>query len=205
MICLRVSAATSKAPVVLCKENDSRRVISRGSSVHLPRFSDEARHCQYVSTRLPVQKVREQRLKSTFTTAEGHNFKLQMKTQAARWQHRNLRIVSEGANFDKVIGTVVRTGREGIVSATKLVPDSVPRPAATAGVVVAGFLVFSLILKALFNTFLTLVVVGGLGYGAFVYLTRSDDDSGKGGSGPSSSKPSDDPLDEARRIMDKYK
>lgn len=108
----------------------------------------------------------------------------------------------EKTTVERVVETAVKTTRQGLSTATDLVPASVPRPVATAGVAVVGLLVASTILRSLFGTLIFFVVIGGLGYAAFVYLTQTGGDSGGGGSGSGKGL---NPIDEARKIMDKYK
>lgn len=46
--------------------------------------------------------------------------------------------------------------------------------------------------------------IAGFSYLAYIYLNK-DNDSGSGGGGGGSSRSTEDSLEEARRIMDKYK
>lgn len=108
----------------------------------------------------------------------------------------------EKTTIERVVETAVKTTRQGISTATGFVPASVPRPVATAGVGVVGLLVLSTVLKSLFSTLLFFVVAGGLGYAAFVYLTQTGGTPGGGGGGGGKGL---NPIDQARKIMDKYK
>ena len=54
------------------------------------------------------------------------------------------------------------------------------------------------------NAFECLQVVGAVGYAAFIYVSKDDKDK-DGGGGGGGSPDSEDPLEEARRIMEKYK
>eukprot|EP00897_Mesotaenium_endlicherianum_P005061 jgi/Mesen1/4583/ME000232S03831 len=116
-------------------------------------------------------------------------------------------VAKESTEVEKIVATAVKTGKQGLASATSLVPEAVPRPVATAGVAIAGVLLATTIVKSLFSTLISFLVLGALGYGAFLYFTKGTDSStGGGGSSSSSGKaPSGDPIEEARRIMDKYK
>ena len=87
-------------------------------------------------------------------------------------------------------------------AASDLVPASVPRPAAKVGVSVLGGGVVFALLSSLLNTAFTLLVLASL---AFVAYTINREGGGKGGSGGGSDGDADDPLEAARRIMDKYK
>eukprot|EP00850_Spirogloea_muscicola_P002961 SM000011S19139 [mRNA] locus=s11:1009983:1011043:- [translate_table: standard] len=121
-----------------------------------------------------------------------------------RW--RPLNVVAK-SNNERVLDLAIRVGKEGLNGATKLVPASIPRPIATAGVAVVGLFLVSSILRTVFSTFFFIALLGGAGYLGFLYFTQgsgnstedSDSSSGDGGSG------SGNALDDARRIMDKYK
>lgn len=118
------------------------------------------------------------------------------------------RVSAEGGNVEKVLGLALKTGKQGLDAGVKLVPESVPRPVAVAGISLVGFLVITTAIKTLFSTVFSLVVVAGLGYGAFIYFTRGGGGDDGDDSGPpkrSSSPSSSDPLEDARRIMEKYK
>jgi TATA-binding protein-associated factor len=94
------------------------------------------------------------------------------------------------------------------------VPASVPRPAAKAGVALAGAVAAFWVLQKVVSTVITLAVVGA---GLYFYLGRGSADGGgkegeagprrRGGSGDGGDggdDDMDDPLAEARRIMSKY-
>ena len=82
---------------------------------------------------------------------------------------------------------------------SSVVPESVPRPVANAIVGVVGFSFVALVLKSILNTALTLLFVAG---GAYLYLSRGDGGGGGGGGGGSGGN---DALEDARKIMEKYK
>jgi hypothetical protein len=103
------------------------------------------------------------------------------------------------AKSNPLVDTVVGTGKQGLKVATDLVPDAVPRPIARGGVIAVTGLIAVSVVKSILSTALSLVVVGGLAYAAFVYAKNNDSSGSSGGGGK------DDPLDEAKRIMDKYK
>lgn len=97
----------------------------------------------------------------------------------------------------------------GIVdAAADLVPESVPRPVAKAGVALAGAGVAFWLLQKVVSTVITLAVIGA---GLYFYLGRggaSDEGAGsssrRSGGGNNNDDDDDDPLAEARRIMSKY-
>lgn len=121
--------------------------------------------------------------------------------------HRGgLRIVAEKPDFYRIFGTAVKTARDVLEAGTKLVPESVPRPLAQTGVGVVGILVVSYVLKSIFSIVLFVLAIGGVSYFIFFYLNK-DDDQGNGGSsgGRVNGPTTDQTLEEARRIMEKYK
>ncbi|KAG1666531.1 hypothetical protein FOA52_014428 [Chlamydomonas sp. UWO 241] len=114
-------------------------------------------------------------------------------------------LVAAHASKDQdMVKTVLSTGNKLIDTVSDWVPESVPRPVARGGVAVLGALfVFGLIQKVI-SGFVTLFVLLGIGY---FYITRNgdDDDTDKPPKARSSADELDDPLSDARRIMDKYK
>ncbi|KAJ4805988.1 transmembrane protein [Rhynchospora pubera] len=113
-------------------------------------------------------------------------------------------VVAAQFNFAKVVQTAYRIGKDVIETGTNLVPESVPRPVARIGV---GFVAVSLtvfLLKSVLSTaFFVLQAMMGVIYFSFVALNS---DEGSGGSGNKKMNMSDDdPVEEARRIMEKYK
>ncbi|GFH23555.1 uncharacterized protein HaLaN_21183, partial [Haematococcus lacustris] len=90
-------------------------------------------------------------------------------------------------------------------SGAALVPDTVPRPLAKGGVAVVGGLVLFGLLKQLLSGLLTLAVMGGV---AYWWLTKSDPgsevtdiDVKPSSRGGKDDEDLDDPLSEARKIM----
>eukprot|EP00775_Hariotina_reticulata_P002018 gene2018-biopygen3522 len=143
--------------------------------------------------------------------------------------------VKQKTTGNEALDSAIQTGVGLVESAANLVPESVPRPIAKGGVAVAGaLLAFWALQKArhcttletglhsaccialhvyflaqLVSTVLTIALLGGAAWFYFQYAGSS-----KGTSSSSSSSSSrsgdpqadlDDPLAEARRIMDKYK
>eukprot|EP00240_Pyramimonas_obovata_P013513 CAMPEP_0118957408 /NCGR_PEP_ID=MMETSP1169-20130426/62090_1 /TAXON_ID=36882 /ORGANISM="Pyramimonas obovata, Strain CCMP722" /LENGTH=237 /DNA_ID=CAMNT_0006905489 /DNA_START=422 /DNA_END=1135 /DNA_ORIENTATION=+ len=102
---------------------------------------------------------------------------------------------------ENVALSVVKTA---VNAAAGLVPDSVPRPVAKGGVVAVLAGTSFLALKAVLSTFISLLAIAALAVAA---LTVSKGSGGGGGSGDDNSggEGGDDALEEARRIMDKYK
>ncbi|GJP44943.1 hypothetical protein CLOM_g4341 [Closterium sp. NIES-68] len=107
------------------------------------------------------------------------------------------RVVAEKGSTSDLVSTAVKIGNEGLDAATKLVPATIPRPVAKAGVGLLSLAILLSLVQTVFNTFVSLLFLGGLGYLGFQYLSKDGN--------KSSGSSSDDPLDEARRILDKYK
>ncbi|KAL5702624.1 hypothetical protein ACHQM5_027820 [Ranunculus cassubicifolius] len=102
--------------------------------------------------------------------------------------------------------TAWKVGKDGIEAGTDLVPGSIPRPIARIGV--AGVLLsFSLfVLKSFVSTAFFVLGVMGLIY--FVYIAINKDEGPRGGGRSGGGDPDmseDSALEEARRIMEKYK
>ncbi|KAJ6339011.1 hypothetical protein OIU76_008471 [Salix suchowensis] len=103
------------------------------------------------------------------------------------------------SNFLRVVQTVWKVGKDGVEAGTNLVPDSVPRPIARVAVTVAVFVVSLFLLKSFLSTAFFALATMGLVYFTFIALNK--DQGPKGGSGANL----EDPEEEARRIMEKYK
>eukprot|EP00249_Psilotum_nudum_P027223 c34650_g1_i1 orf=113-748(+) len=127
-----------------------------------------------------------------------------------RWKRRvpspcrvRIDVVAEKTDIYRAIGTIVRTARDIVDAGIKLVPEPVPRPLAQAGVTAVSLLVASFIVKSIFSTALFTLAIGGVGYVIFFYMNK--DDGPGGGSGGTNGRTTDQALEEARRIMEKYK
>ncbi|KAK8570021.1 hypothetical protein V6N13_002726 [Hibiscus sabdariffa] len=129
-----------------------------------------------------------------------------------------------------LIQTAWKVGKDGIEAGTNLVPDSVPRPIARISVTVVALAVALFVLRSFLSTaFFALVCCNfflsmyawreqaspcrqrksttcratmGLVY--FVLIALNKDQGPRGGSG-SGSDSMEDPVEEARKIMEKYK
>ncbi|CAA0823898.1 Unknown protein [Striga hermonthica] len=95
-----------------------------------------------------------------------------------------------------------KVAKDGVEAGTDLVPDAISRPIARICVsfIAATFALF--VLKSFLSTAFFALAVMGLSYFAFIALNKGDGPKGGGGGGTSSV---DESLEEARRIMDKYK
>uniref|UniRef100_A0A6N2KPY3 Uncharacterized protein n=2 Tax=Salix viminalis TaxID=40686 RepID=A0A6N2KPY3_SALVM len=98
-----------------------------------------------------------------------------------------------------IVQTVWKVGKDGVEAGTNLVPDSVPRPIARVAVTVAVFAVSLFLLKSFLSTAFFALATMGLVYFTFIALNK--DQGPKGGGGANL----EDPEEEARRIMEKYK
>lgn len=113
-------------------------------------------------------------------------------------QRIGIRVVA-GQNTDllRVLGTVWKVGKDGLDAGSKLVPESVPRPVARAGVAIGGFVVISFLLKSLLSTTLFILAIVGLIYLVFIYINKDEGPRGKTNDGDPSV---DETLEEARKI-----
>ncbi|KAL3850042.1 hypothetical protein ACJIZ3_011924 [Penstemon smallii] len=107
-------------------------------------------------------------------------------------------------NFLKVIQTVWKVGRDGIEAGTSLVPDTIPRPIARISTTVVVVALALFVLKSFLSTAFFALAVMGLSYFTFIALNKDEGPKGGGGGGDGTTSV-DDSLEEARRIMDKYK
>jgi len=120
-----------------------------------------------------------------------------------RVQRVGIRVVAEQkTDLLRVLGTVWKVSKDGLDAGSKLVPDSVPRPVARAGVAIGGFVVISFLLKSLLSTTLFILGIVGLIYLVFIYINKDEGPRRKTKDGD---PPIDETLEEARKIMDKYK
>ncbi|MBA0579491.1 hypothetical protein Gorai_021745, partial [Gossypium raimondii] len=93
--------------------------------------------------------------------------------------------------------TVWKVGKDGVEAGTNLVPDSVPRPIARISVSVVVLFVTLFVLKSFLSTAFFALATMGLVY--FVFIALNKDQGPRGGSG---SESMEDPVEEARKIME---
>lgn len=106
----------------------------------------------------------------------------------------------------KVLRTAWNIGKDGIEAGTNLVPVSVPRPVARISVTIAALAVSLFVLKSFVST--AFFVLGTMGFAYFLFIALNKDEASKQRGEDTisgSNKPMDDPLEEAKKIMDKYK
>ncbi|XVF32251.1 hypothetical protein REPUB_Repub17cG0065400 [Reevesia pubescens] len=106
------------------------------------------------------------------------------------------------SNFFKVVQTVWKVGKDGIEAGTNLVPDSVPRPIARISVTTVALSVTLFVLKSFLSTAFFALATMGLVYFVFIALNKDQGPRVGGGGGTDSME---DPVEEARKIMEKYK
>ncbi|GFP83006.1 hypothetical protein PHJA_000443700 [Phtheirospermum japonicum] len=114
--------------------------------------------------------------------------------------HASPLVYAAQSNFLKVIQTVWKVGKDGVEAGTNLVPDAVPRPIARISVTFVAVTLALFVLKSFLSTAFFALAVMGLSYFTFIALNK--DDGTKGGGETTSVE---DSLEEARKIMDKYK
>ncbi|CAL9023314.1 unnamed protein product [Prunus brigantina] len=132
---------------------------------------------------------------------------LQINKRQRTQRYRSVPVVfAAQSNFLKVVQTVWKVGRDGIEAGTNLVPDSVPRSIARVSVTVVALALSLFVLKYLLSTVFFVLATMGLVYFTFIALNK--DEGPKGGGGTTSTPKEEgmeDSLEEARRIMEKYK
>ncbi|GJM97343.1 hypothetical protein PR202_ga14264 [Eleusine coracana subsp. coracana] len=113
-------------------------------------------------------------------------------------------VASAHSNFPRVVQTAWRVGKDAVEAGTNLLPGSIPRPIARIGVTFAAVSIALFLVKSIVSTAFFVLAMMGLIYMGFLALnpkevtgsTRADESEGS---------PSEDPVEEARRIMEKYK
>ncbi|KAK7293011.1 hypothetical protein RJT34_15871 [Clitoria ternatea] len=126
------------------------------------------------------------------------------KSSTTHKPRSNFVVFAAQSNFLKVLQNAWKVGRDGIEAGTNLVPNSVPRPIARISVTIVALSVTLFVLKAFLSTAFFVLATIGLAYFAYLAFNKDQGPSGNGGSS-SSSTPIEDPLEEARKIMEKYK
>ncbi|KAG2451243.1 hypothetical protein HYH02_003850 [Chlamydomonas schloesseri] len=127
----------------------------------------------------------------------------------ARQRSVALRVRAAKEDKDDMVAGAFKAASGFVDKAADLVPESVPRATAKAGVTVAGVMFVFWVLNKVISGVVTLAIFAGLGYYFLTQQGGKDDDAvdvtpkAPGGKGKGSDL--DDPLAEARKIMDKYK
>ncbi|KMZ62881.1 hypothetical protein ZOSMA_43G00630 [Zostera marina] len=111
-------------------------------------------------------------------------------------------VASAQSNALRVFQTALKVAKDGIEAGTNFIPDSVPRPLAKIGVTGVLGVVTLFLLKSFLSSLFFLLAMMGVIYLAFISLNK--DERPRGG-GDTSFTTDDESLEEARRIMEKYK
>ncbi|XP_055830252.1 uncharacterized protein LOC129899339 [Solanum dulcamara] len=157
---------------------------------------------------LSLQSPKCYKINQTFLCSNSL-LKLKKQTSLSARQFKNLRshkfqakplIFAVQSNFLKVLQTAWRVGKDGVEAGTNMVPDAIPRPIARICVTVVGAAFALFALKSFLSTVFFALAMMGVIYFGFIALNK--DDGPKGGGDTASV---DDSLEEARRIMEKYK
>ncbi|KAL6874005.1 hypothetical protein ACP4OV_014087 [Aristida adscensionis] len=112
---------------------------------------------------------------------------------------------SAQSNFARVVQTAWRVGKDAVEAGTNLVPGSVPRPVARIGITFAAALVALVLFKSVVSTALFVLTMMGLIYLAFLALNPKEASGSRVDEAGAGDNPPEDPVEEARRIMEKYK
>ncbi|XP_009371161.2 uncharacterized protein LOC103960411 isoform X1 [Pyrus x bretschneideri] len=109
------------------------------------------------------------------------------------------------SNFFNALQTAWKVGRDGVEAGTNLVPNSVPRPVARVSVTMVALTLSLFVLKSFLSTAFFVLATMGLVY--FIFIALNNDGGPRSGGTTSTPKEDgmDDSLEEARRIMEKYK
>ncbi|KAA8543458.1 hypothetical protein F0562_021047 [Nyssa sinensis] len=170
-----------------------RNIVS--GSLYYPKYSMKQtlvlNSTRFLSSK-SFSKLKKQSLISTIQIK-------QLKRRSRR-THSFPFVFAAQSNFLRVLQTVWKLGNDGIEAGTKLVPDSVPMTNSEDLVTVVAVTLALFVLKSFVSTASFVLAMLGLAYFTFIALNK--DDGPRGGGGITSTE---DTLEEARRIMEKYK
>ncbi|KAH0461791.1 hypothetical protein IEQ34_009366 [Dendrobium chrysotoxum] len=137
---------------------------------------------------------------SAFPSLRQSPLSLRSKPASSSSTRRLATVKAAQSSFIKVIQSVWRIGKDTVEAGTNLVPDSIPRPVARIGVAGALVTLALFLFNSILSTaFFVLAVMGAI---YFLYISFNKDEGPRGGGDPLSEEES---LEEARRIMEKYK
>ncbi|XP_004515614.1 uncharacterized protein [Cicer arietinum] len=117
----------------------------------------------------------------------------------------NFVVFAAQSNIYKVLQNAWRVGKDGVEAGTNLVPSSIPRPIARISVTFVALSVFLFVFKSLISTAFFILGTIGLAYFAYLAFNKDEGPSGNGGTTTTTSPLDDDPVEEAKKIMEKYK
>ncbi|CAL5087449.1 unnamed protein product [Urochloa decumbens] len=118
-------------------------------------------------------------------------------------QRSRLVVVSAQFDFARAVQTAWRVGNDAVEAGSNLVPGSVPRPIAKIVVTFAAVSVSLFLLKSVVSTALFVLAMMGLIYLGFLAMNPKEASGSR--MNETGGNPSEDPVEEARRIMEKYK
>uniref|UniRef100_A0A5B7C3I6 Transmembrane protein n=1 Tax=Davidia involucrata TaxID=16924 RepID=A0A5B7C3I6_DAVIN len=147
---------------------------------------------QFLSSK-SLSKLKKQSLIST----------IQIKQLRSRKSHSLPVVFAAQSNFLRVLQTAWKVGKDGIETGTNLVPDSVPRPVARISVTIVAVTLALFVFKSFLSTVFFVLAMMGVIYFTFIALNKDEGPRGGGPGGGTTS--TEDSLEEARRIMEKYK
>lgn len=156
----------------------------------------------------PTQCLLEScRFQSPFLLSNLKNRALYPSVRVQKWRNPKSRssfiVFAQQFNFLKVIQTAWKVGNDAIDAGTSVVPAVIPRPIAKVAVAIAAVAAALFVVKSFLSTALFALAVMGLSY--FIFIALNKDEGPKGDDGESGTTSVEDSLEEARRIMDKYK
>uniref|UniRef100_A0A803MLK9 Uncharacterized protein n=1 Tax=Chenopodium quinoa TaxID=63459 RepID=A0A803MLK9_CHEQI len=159
-----------------------------------------------------------QSLSSNFSFDSSSKFLLP-KLQISGLRRRNSNAVpiifNAQSKIFQAIQTVFKVGKDGVEAGTNLVPDAVPRPVARLSVTVVAAAVSLFVLRSFVSTVFFALIFdhhltcclstakqGFMGFVYFIYLAFNKDKGPRMDDKPGST---DEAIEEAKKIMDKYK
>ncbi|KNA21416.1 hypothetical protein SOVF_043510 [Spinacia oleracea] len=126
--------------------------------------------------------------------------KLQISGIRNRNSHAVPIIFAAQSNIIRAIQKVFKVGKDGVEAGTNLVPDSVPRPVARLSVTVVAAALSLFVLRSFVST--VFFALGFMGFVYFIYLALNKDKGPRVDDKPGST---DEAIENAKKIMDKYK
>uniref|UniRef100_A0A7N0TQ21 Transmembrane protein n=1 Tax=Kalanchoe fedtschenkoi TaxID=63787 RepID=A0A7N0TQ21_KALFE len=178
--------------------------ISSCSSVHIPISSLHS--AQYHGRKALVSAPSQFSYPTSLSNLKQKHAisRIQIKPLVSR-SRRSLPVVrASQSNFLRVFQTIINVAKDGIEAGTNLVPNSVPRPLARISVTLATMSLALFVLKSFLSTAFFVLCTMGLVYFIFIAVNKGDPPGGVGG-GSKDYTSTEDSLEEARRIMEKYK
>ncbi|CAM8959289.1 unnamed protein product [Rhodiola kirilowii] len=176
--------------------------VSSYISVHIPELSAQCRRRKTL-----VFSASQFSRPSCFSSLKQNSSILRIQVMPIVHRRRRSLLVVRAAqsNLIRVLRSMFEVGKDGIEAGTNLVPNSVPRPLARISVTVVALSLALFVLKSFLSTAFFVLCTMGLVYFIFLAVNKGDPPGGGGGGGNKDYTSTEDSLEEARRIMDKYK